>query len=188
MDLIFRTRWLNCSVTYRTPLESTEIPAGPLKAAADPMPSAKLAEPDPATVVTTPAQAITNNYASHNAILPPRIRRLHRVPPNLMMRPSEFDDYLDLQHIVHRWNLPTKLADNRIWLLPLCHLQRSLSQTQPRWLQLLHKNITHSILLQRILHNKAIYRVHIASREMLHTLEHVSYCPNIPDDEILRTR
>ena len=49
-----RIRLLALSPTYTMPLESTPMPHGLLKAAAEPPPSANDLNPDPAKEVTTP--------------------------------------------------------------------------------------------------------------------------------------
>src|SRR5512142_1361652 len=56
--VIFRTEPFPASATYRFPAVSAAIPAGPLKDAAVPAPSAAPTEPEPANVVTTPAGVI----------------------------------------------------------------------------------------------------------------------------------
>ena len=70
-DKTFRIRWLSASATYTAPLESTDTPEGFLKLAAAPVPSAQVAEEDPAKVDTTPvnkkqAMEIIKEYLFHS--------------------------------------------------------------------------------------------------------------------------
>ena len=56
--VIFRIAWFAESATYTVPSTPTATPWGELKLAAVPVPSALPDEPEPASVVTTPAAVI----------------------------------------------------------------------------------------------------------------------------------